>query len=153
VKRISSVLTVAVAFSILTPITSFASSTPIPSSTVSLTPTPSVTPSRHPRPAVSHSPSGLTQTQKDAVAAANAAFAAAKVSEQEGFDLAAADAKAILDQAITDAGTDKTAIKTAQKNFRDFKKTIASALQNAFKVAKLVRQNALAAAHVPLGTH
>lgn len=151
-KRISTALTAAVVLTLLSPAASFANSTPtpLPSSTVS--PTPIATQSKHPRPAISHSPSALTQAQKDAIAAANAAFASAKVSAQEGFDRAIADAKALRDQAITDAGTDKAAIKIAQKNFRDFNKTIALALQSALKAAKLARQNALAAAHVPAST-
>lgn len=127
-KKISTALTAAVVLTLLSPAVSFANSTPTPS------------------------PSALTQVQKAAIAAANTAFASAKVSAQEGFDRAIADAKALRDQAITDAGTDKAAIKIAQKNFRDFKKTIALALQSALKAAKLARQNALAAAHVRTST-
>jgi hypothetical protein len=117
-----------VSLAILSPTAGYATPSPIPSSPV------------------------LTHAQKIIVSAADVNFAAAKASAQDGFDRAAADAKAIRDQAITDAGKNKSAIKIAQKNFRDFKRIIASDYQSAIKAAKLTRLRAFAAAHVPEAT-
>ena len=94
----------------------------------------------------------MTQIQKNVVSVADANFAAAKVNARDGFDRAVADAKAIHDQAIANAGADKSAIKIAQKNFRDFKRIIAIDYQSAIKAAKLTRLRAFAAAHVPATT-
>lgn len=121
-------------------------------SSASPTPTPSPSHTKHSHSTPSPSPSVLTEAQKDVLALANTNFALEKARAQAGFDRAVADAKAIRDQAIGEAGNSKSAIRVAQQNFQDFKKTIASAYQSAVKAAKMARHSALAAAHVPVST-
>lgn len=116
-------------------------------------PTASATPSVHPHPTGIASRPALTEAQEDVIAAANTAYALAKANAREGFDRAMADAKAIRDQAIAAAGKNKSEIKVAQRNFHDFYKTISNAYKVALTAAKLTRQSALAAAHVPAGTN
>ena len=80
---------------------------------------------------------------------ADAHFAAAKVNARDGFDRAVADAKAIRDQTIANAGVDKLAINSARENYQDFYKSISHAYKIALANAHAVRKNALAAGHLP----
>lgn len=121
-------------------------------SSASPTPTPSPSHTKHSPATPSPFPSALTPAQKGVLALANTNFALEKARAQAGFDRAVADAKAILDQAITEAGNSKSAIRAAQQNFQDFKKTIANAYQSDLKAARTARQSALAAAHIPART-
>lgn len=100
-------------------------------------------------PSPKPSPYVLTQTQRNLIATADANFAAAKVSARDGFDRAVADAKAIRDQAIANAGVDKLAINSARENFQDFYKSISHAYKIALANARAVRRNALAVVHLP----
>lgn len=59
----------------------------------------------------------LTQQQKDAIAEARVAFTIAKKNAMQGFDRAVADAQAIRDQAITEAGTNQVALRVAKKDY------------------------------------
>ncbi|HEX7405658.1 MAG TPA: hypothetical protein VF307_07025 [Candidatus Nanopelagicaceae bacterium] len=115
------------------------------------TPSPTAIPTQrsHPR---STGLGNLTKPQKEALSAANAAFALARSNAREGFDRAVADAKAIRDQAIVDAGKDKSAIKSASENFQDFYKSISHAYKIALANAQSARKSALAAVHIPLTT-
>ena len=90
----------------------------------------------------------LTQVQNAAVAAARLVFNAAQMEAKNGFSRAIADAQAIRDQAIAVAGNDKSAIKLARTDYRDFYRTILGAYRADLKVAKLNFLNALAAAKV-----
>ena len=86
----------------------------------------------------------LTQAQKDAIAAARAAFATEKTDAQNGFNRALADARAIRDQAILAAGTDKNAIAIARKAFRDSYRIIMNAYKSDIENAKSSVLKALA---------
>lgn len=94
-----------------------------------------------------------TQIQKDTIATAKAAYAMAKTNARDGFDRAIADAQAIRDQAILAAGKNKTAIRIAKQNFRDFNKVIIRAYKAALKTAKANFQNALSASNEPANTN
>lgn len=89
----------------------------------------------------------LTQAQKEAIAAARSAFAAAKTDAQNGFGRALADAQAIRDQSILAAGKDKTALAAARKSYRDSYQIIMNAYKTNMKNAKAAFQAALAAAY------
>lgn len=87
----------------------------------------------------------LTQMQKEAIAAARAAFALARSNALNGFDRAIADAQAIRDQSIGSAGKDMNSIRVAKKNYRDSYKIILRAYESDVNAAKSVLNNALAA--------
>ena len=130
--------------SILSSITAYANPTPSPSASATHAP--------RPHPISTHSKAPLTQSQRDAIAEANMAFASTRANALAGFARAVADAQAIRDQAILAGGKDKSAIKTAKENFRDFYKTISDAYKTTLMTAKLTRLKALAAAHAPADT-
>jgi len=121
-------------------------------SSASPTPTPSPSHIKHSHATASPFSSVLTQAQKDVLSLADTNFALEAARAQAGFDRAVADAKAIRDQAITEAGNSKSAIRVAQQNFQDFKKTIANAYQSDLRASRMARQSALAAAHIPART-
>jgi len=100
-------------------------------------------------PSPKPSPYVLTQTQRNVIATVDANFAAAKLSAWDGFERAVADAKAIRDQAITSAGTDKLAMNSARESFQDFYKSISHAYKIALANAREVRRIALAVVHLP----
>lgn len=126
-NRKSAVASVALVFAcLISPNTAYASSSPTPTT---------------------------TQIQKDAIATAKAAYAMAKTNARDGFDRAIADAQAIRDQAILAAGKNKTAIRIAKQNFRDFNKVIIRAYKAALKTAKANFQNALLALNEPANTN
>jgi hypothetical protein len=89
----------------------------------------------------------LTPAQREAIALARSNFAAAKANAQDGFDRAIADAKALRDQAILEAGSDKTAIAAAKKAYRDSYRTIVIAYRTDMKNAKAELRSALAKAY------
>jgi hypothetical protein len=113
-----------------TPVTVFAADLPSPQSS----------------PSAKQSKQILTQAQKDAISAARAVFAASKVSAQDGFARAVADAKAIRDQAIAEAGNDLKAARAAKKNYGNSYWTINRAYMTHLKNAKLVLHRAIASA-------
>lgn len=93
-----------------------------------------------PKPSTTTRPlhSGLTQKQKEAIIAARAAFALAKSNAQNGFDRAIADAQAIRDQAISNAGNNANSIRVAKKSYNDSYKIILRAYKSDLNAAKLV---------------
>lgn len=106
------------------------------------------TPSPQSSPSGTHTRQILTQAQKEAIAAARSAFAAAKSNAQNGFDRALADAQAVRDQAIATAGTDANAIRAAKKDYRDSYKIIYRAYSTNLNNARSILQSALASAKV-----
>lgn len=130
-SRISILLSLLLALSI--PSASFAAET--------------ATPSPRPSQTVTPTKQVLTPAQREAIALARSNFAAAKANAQDGFDRAIADAKALRDQAILDAGSDKTAIAAAKKAYRDSYRTIVIAYRTDMKNAKAELRSALAKAY------
>lgn len=111
--------------------------------TIAYADTASPTPSSTAKPPLKHGPS---QAQKIAIAAAKSAFAAAKIDAKNGVDRALADAKAVRDQAILAAGTDKNAVAAAKKSYKESVQTIVIAFKTYMANAKATLAGALAAA-------
>ena len=101
-----------------------------------------------PKPSATAKPlhSVLTQSQKEAIVAAWAAFALAKSNAHNGLDRAIADAQAILDQAIASAKNDSNSIRAAKKDYKDSYKVILHAYNLDLNSAKIVLKKALASA-------
>lgn len=112
------------------PVTSFATNTASP----------------HPSPSAMHTKPTLTQAQKDAISAARSIFAAALLNAQNGLGRALADAQAVLDQAISVAGTNTVAIRAAKKDFKESYRIIYRAYTTALNNAKSILQSAIATA-------
>lgn len=104
------------------------------------------TPSPQPSSTAAPQVRSLTQTQKDAIAAARTAFAVAKKNATDGFDRAIADAQAIRDQAISEAGSNKGSIRAARMNYAESYKTILNAYRLDISNARIELARALAAA-------
>lgn len=142
------------------PVVSKAPETPKPSSTASAqtsaTPKPVVSsssspsaiasssPSSTPKPKASPNPSASAAAAEKAAALASArdAYTLATNNALQGFDRAVADAKAIRDQALLAAGTDKTARAAAMAEY----KNEYSQIYQAFTAQILAAKQALAAA-------
>lgn len=95
--------------------------------------------------AVAPSPKSLTSSQTESIEAARVAFAVARKNALNGLDRAIADAQAIRDQAISSAGKDMSAIRTAKKNYRNSYLLIENAYRSDLKSAKSTLVRALAA--------
>lgn len=104
-----------------------------------------------PKPTTTTRPghSGLTQIQKEAISTARAAFALAKSNAQNGFDRAIADAQAIREQAVANAGKDANASRIAKKSYNDSYKMILRAYTSDLNLAKLALKVALASVGAP----
>lgn len=99
-----------------------------------------------PSPRPTTSAKQFTQPQKEAIAAARAAFADAKNNAMQGFDRAVADAQAIREQAIADAGTNQIAIRLAKKEYGQSYQVILRALKADLAVDRSILAKAIAAA-------
>jgi hypothetical protein len=114
------------------------------SSSLSPSSTPSSSPSSTPKPKASPNPSASAAAAEKAAALASArdAYTLATNNALQGFDRAVADAKAIRDQALLAAGTDKTARAAAMTEY----KNEYSQIYQAFTAQILAAKQALAAA-------
>ena len=104
------------------------------------------TASPQPAPSIMHAKATLTQAQKDAISAARSIFAAAQLNAQNGIGRALADARAVLDQAISVAGTNSVAIRAAKKDFKESYRIIYRAYTTTLNNAKSVMQSSIATA-------
>jgi len=109
------------------------------SSAMAESPTHSASPSTSPRSSASPSAStrhGLTQAQKDALAAALVTYKAAIQSALDGAHKAIADAQSIRDQAFAAAPKDKNVRALANSDFKNSSTQIWDAFKSSTAAAK-----------------
>ena len=94
----------------------------------------------------SSSPRSQNDAQKKAVDDAKAAYQAAAQAALDGANRAVADAKSLLDQALTAAGKDKALQQMAYADYKRNKDEIWSAFKQTIADAKSKRDAAIAAA-------
>jgi hypothetical protein len=110
-----------------------------PATTPSATPSTSANPSTSSKPAGSPSATarhGLTQAQKDALAAALTTYKAAIQSALDGAHKAIADAQSIRDQAFAAAPKDKNVRNLANQDFKNSSTQIWNAFKSSTAAAK-----------------
>ena len=109
------------------------------SSAMAESPRPSTTPSTSAKPVASPSATtrhGLTQAQKDALAAALVTYKAAIQSALDGAHKAIADAQSIRDQAFAAAPKDKNVRALANSDFKNSSTQIWDAFKSSTAAAK-----------------
>jgi len=121
------------------PLAALLCSFPLGSLAMAESPRPSAIPSTSAKPVASSSATprhGLTQAQKDALAAALVTYKAAIQSALDGAHKAIADAQSIRDQALAAAPKDKNVRNLAKQDFKNSSTQIWDAFRSSTAAAK-----------------